>query len=75
MGTQKRSDAAVVKRPGRSEAVAVIRSGRARGREVRWRQSFIVGGHRDRGVGDRSEAWLLMGERGGEARNKITINL
>ena len=25
--------------------VAVIHSGRARGREVRWRQSFTVGGH------------------------------
>ena len=36
-----------------------------RGREVRWRQSFTVGGHRERGVGERSEAWLLMeGEEG-----------
>ena len=34
-------------------------------------QSFAVGGHGERG-GERSEAWLLMGERGGE---KITINL
>ena len=44
-------------------------------REVRWRQSFTVGGHRDRGGGERSEAWLLMWERGGEAWNKLTINL
>ena len=37
------------------------------GKEVsRW-QSFAVGGHRERGVRGRSEAWLLMGERGGEA--------
>ena len=47
--------------------MAVIRSVRARWREVRWRQSFIVGGDMERGVGERGEAWLLMGERGGEA--------
>ena len=29
--------------------VAVIRSGWARGREVRWWQSFAVGGHGERG--------------------------
>ena len=34
---------------------------------MRWRQSFAAGGHGERGVGERSEAWLLMGERGGEA--------
>ena len=27
----------------------IIRSGQARGREVRWRQSFAVGGHGERG--------------------------
>ena len=43
---------------------AVIRSGWERGREVRWRQSFAVGGHGERGGGERSKAWLLMGERG-----------
>ena len=57
---------------------AVIRSGRAHGREVMWRQSFAVGGHGERGEvavvirsewawGERSEGWLLMGQRGGEA--------
>ena len=29
----------------RGEVAAVIRSGRAREREVMWRQSFAVGGH------------------------------
>ena len=29
----------------RGEVAAVIHSGRARGREVMWRQSFAVGGH------------------------------
>ena len=51
----------------RGEVAAVIRSGRAHGREVRWRQSFAVGGYGERGGGERSEAWLLMGQRGGEA--------
>ena len=51
----------------RGEVTGVIRSGRARGREVRWRQSFTVGGHGERGGGERSEVWLLMGQRGGEA--------
>ena len=37
------------------------------GKEARWWQSFTVGGHRERGVGERGEAWLLMGEKGGEA--------
>ena len=54
MGTQERGDAAVVNVREGGEAVAVIHSGRARGREVRWRQSFTVGGHRERGVGERS---------------------
>ena len=61
----ERGDAAVVTCPGkrrgggshsqwagtreRGEVAAVIRRGRARGREVRWRQSFTVGGHGERG--------------------------
>ena len=56
----------------RGEAVAVIHSGRAHGREVRWRQSFAVGGHGrvkgESGGGERSKAWLLMG-RGGMSQN------
>ena len=39
----------------RGEAMAVICSGRAREREVRWRQSFAVGGHGERGGGERSD--------------------
>ena len=39
---------------------AVIRSGRARGREVMWRQSFAVSGHGERGGGERRG----RGERG-----------
>ena len=67
MGAQERGDAAVVTRAGKmqAEAVAVICSGWARRREVRWRQSFAVGGHGERGGGERSKAWLLMGERRG----------
>ena len=45
--------------------MAVIRSGRAHGREARWRQSFTVGGHRERGVGEGSEAK----RRGGMKQN------
>ena len=73
MGTQERGDAAVVKnvREG-GEAVAVIRSGRARGREVRWRQSFTVGGHRERGVGERSVRGVAVD--GGERRGGMKQN-
>ena len=30
---------------------------------MRWRQSFAVGGYRERGGGEKSKAWLLMGEK------------
>ena len=70
MGAQERGDAAVVTRAGKTQA----RGGGShlqwvgtQEREVRWRQSFAVGGHGERGGGERSKAWLLMGERGGEA--------
>ena len=42
-----------IRERGKLEAVAVICSGWARRREVRWRQSFAVGGHRERGGGER----------------------
>ena len=58
------------RRRERDEAVAVICSGRAREREVRWRQSFAVGGHRERWGRERSEAWLLMGQRRGTHETK-----
>ena len=61
LGTQERGDAAGITFPEKRRG-----GGRARGREVRWQQSFTVAGHRERGVGERSEAWLLMGKRGGE---------
>ena len=51
----------------RGKAVAVIHSERACKREERWWQSFAVGGHGESGGGERSKAWLLMGEKGGEA--------
>ena len=56
----------------KGEVAAVIRSRRAReGREVRWRQSFQVGRHRERGGEARSEAYTVGGgERRGPGRHE-----
>ena len=62
------------RRRKRDEAVAVICNGRAREREVRWRQSFAVGGHRERwgGGGGREERGMAVDgaeRRGGMKQN------
>ena len=69
LNREKGEEAAVInkghsgeRRRESDETVAVICCRRAREREVRWRQSFVVGGHRERWGGERSEAWLLMGQ-------------
>ena len=55
--------------------VAVICSGRARGREVRWRQSFAVGGHSERGGGERrGREERGMAVDGGERRGGMKQN-
>ena len=67
MGTQERGDAAVVTCPGKKRGGGShqVRSGRARWREVRRRQSFTVGGHREREREERGVA--VVREREGDA--------
>ena len=71
MGTQERGDAAVVTCPGKKRGGgshsqwAGTRERGEVGAVIQW--AGTVGGHRVRGVGERSEAWLLMREREGDA--------
>ena len=73
---QERGEVAAVIRSGRArergEVVAVICRGRARRREVRWRQSFAVGGQ-GRDIDQRGMAVDCVERRGCMKQN--TINL